>query len=235
MPRYDVPKLADYSGVLNANNSMIQAFSNLGKQSQDYLNYDMNKKQNEWEKAFKMDDFINKDKIDTRDYNYKVQRDGVADKQTIWDNAFKEKELEGINKYRDQNLAIQRQAVSNKGGMNPLDLMKMNKMEQDMYNQNVDRLVNNKNFQQAPKHIQTRALEIVARTGQNVLLDYNDRWWDWIPFVDKETNLILNPQQQAIANQQQTKANKNLGKLANKLANLNNKQIIDNHNNKYFE
>jgi len=66
MPRYDVPKLADYSGALNANNSMIQAFANLGKTSQDYLNYDKDKKHNVWYEAFKQQELDN-----TKDYQAK--------------------------------------------------------------------------------------------------------------------------------------------------------------------
>ena len=46
--RFDVPKLADYSGAIQANQSMANAFSNLGNQSQDYLKLEEQKNQNAW-------------------------------------------------------------------------------------------------------------------------------------------------------------------------------------------
>jgi len=120
MPRYDVPKLADYSGALNANNSMIQAFANLGKTSQDYLNYDEDKKKNEWYQAFKTN-------TDQRDYDHKVEREAVADKQ--WQD-----EYTANKDYKTKNLDIQRQIANNRGSggsssnVNPYQLAQMQKI-----------------------------------------------------------------------------------------------------------
>lgn len=81
MPKFDVPKLADYSGAIQANQSFQNAFRNLGQQSQDFLNYEENKKQNEWNKVFKKQDFnYTKDK-DNRSFEYEQNRDTVKDNQ----------------------------------------------------------------------------------------------------------------------------------------------------------
>ena len=86
--RFDVPKLADYSGAIQANQSMANAFSNLGNQSQDYLKMEEQKKNNEWNKAFDTQKFDETKKqneianINTdRTFNYGVTRDGVKDNQ----------------------------------------------------------------------------------------------------------------------------------------------------------
>lgn len=47
MPKFDVPKLADYSGAIQANQSFQNAFRNLGQQSQDFLNYEEQKRKNQ--------------------------------------------------------------------------------------------------------------------------------------------------------------------------------------------
>ena len=44
--RVEVPKFADYSGVIQANQAMSNAFKQLGDTSQDYLNYSEQKSQN---------------------------------------------------------------------------------------------------------------------------------------------------------------------------------------------
>lgn len=44
--RVEVPKFADYSGVIQANQAMSNAFKQLGDTSQDYLNYSEQKNQN---------------------------------------------------------------------------------------------------------------------------------------------------------------------------------------------
>jgi|GEM_PF-2951912 len=188
MPRYDIPKLADYSGALNANNSMIQAFSNLGRQSQDYLNYDMNKKQNEWEKAFKMDDFINKDNIDKRDYNYKVQRDGLADKQ--WQD-----EYNANKEYRDKHLAIQKQAVNSRGGgnsMHPLiqeyNTLRNEKIKEELIQRKVNELINDENYKNAPKHIQAEAM-YRTKNGETLTLEDRNTMWGNLPFTDKDIRI----------------------------------------------
>ncbi|MCT7633919.1 hypothetical protein N5U36_00535 [Aliarcobacter butzleri] len=81
MPKFDVPKLADYSGAIQANQSFQNAFRNLGQQSQDFLNYEENKKQNEWNNVFKQQDFnYTKDK-DNRSFEYEQNRDAVKDNQ----------------------------------------------------------------------------------------------------------------------------------------------------------
>ena len=86
--RFDVPKLADYSGAIQANQSMANAFSNLGNQSQDYLKMEEQKKNNEWNRAFEDSKFTetkNQNKIANqnadRTFNYGVTRDGVKDSQ----------------------------------------------------------------------------------------------------------------------------------------------------------
>lgn len=109
MPRYDVPKLADYSGAIQANQSMANAFSSLGNQSQDYLKLEEQKNQNAWNRAFEKDKFTetkNQNSIANqntdRAFNYGVTRDGVKDAQRQQDfnetknqnsfaNAFKNK------------------------------------------------------------------------------------------------------------------------------------------------
>lgn len=95
MPRYDVPKLADYSGAIQANNSMANAFSSLGNQSQDYLKLEEQKNQNAWNRAFEKDKFTetkNQNSIANqntdRAFNYGVTRDGVKDNQ--WSQTFAE-------------------------------------------------------------------------------------------------------------------------------------------------
>lgn len=86
--KFDVPKLADYSGAIQANQSMANAFSNLGNQSQDYLKMKEQKKNNEWNRAFDTQKFDETKKqneianINTdRTFNYGVTRDGVKDNQ----------------------------------------------------------------------------------------------------------------------------------------------------------
>jgi hypothetical protein len=72
MPRYDIPKLADYSGAIQANQSMMSAFNNLGNQSRDYLKMEEQKKQN----AFDQEE---------------------QQKQNSFSNAFKQQELDFKN------------------------------------------------------------------------------------------------------------------------------------------
>lgn len=55
--RFDVPKLADYNGAIQANQSMINAFGSLANQSQDYLKMEEQKKTNAWNKAFETQKF----------------------------------------------------------------------------------------------------------------------------------------------------------------------------------
>lgn len=88
MPRYDVPKLAGFGEAIQANNSMANAFSSLGNQSQDYLKMEEQKKQNEWNRAFEGDKFAetkNQNSIANqntdRAFNYGITRDGVKDGQ----------------------------------------------------------------------------------------------------------------------------------------------------------
>lgn len=78
MPRYDVPRLADYSGAVQANRTMADAFRNLGNQSQDYLNFEEQKRNNQWQKAFQETEKQNEtnrynaeqqEKADTREAN----------------------------------------------------------------------------------------------------------------------------------------------------------------------
>lgn len=95
MPRYDVPKLADYSGAIQANQSMSNAFANLGNQSQDYLKLEEQKNQNAWNRAFEDSKFAetkNQNAIANqnadRTFNYGVTRDGIKDNQ--WQQAFDE-------------------------------------------------------------------------------------------------------------------------------------------------
>ena len=95
MPRYDVPKFADYSGAIQANQSMANSFANLGNQSQDYLKMEEQKNHNAWAKSFeeqKFDETKNQNKIANdnadRAFNYGAMRDGVKDNQ--WQQNFDE-------------------------------------------------------------------------------------------------------------------------------------------------
>ena len=72
--RFDVPKLADYSGAIQANQSMANAFSNLGNQSQDYLKMEEQKKNNEWNRAFDVQKFD----LETNKYNSGLQEKADA-------------------------------------------------------------------------------------------------------------------------------------------------------------
>lgn len=91
--RFDVPKLADYSGAIQANQSMMGAFNNIGNQSQDYLKMEEQKKNNDWNRAFetqKFDETKNQNAIANknadRTFDYGVTRDGVKDGQ--WQQDF---------------------------------------------------------------------------------------------------------------------------------------------------
>lgn len=91
--RFDVPKLADYSGAVQANQSMMNAFGNLANQSQDYLKMEEQKKTNAWNKAFeeqKFDETKNQNSIANKNtdraFNYGATRDGVKDNQ--WSQDF---------------------------------------------------------------------------------------------------------------------------------------------------
>lgn len=95
MPRYDVPKLADYSGAIQANNSFTNAFSSLGNQAQDYLKLEEQKKNNEWNKAFEQKKFdygatrdTVKDNQFDKTFDYGVKRDDIKDNQ--WQQTFNE-------------------------------------------------------------------------------------------------------------------------------------------------
>jgi hypothetical protein len=86
--RFDVPKLADYNGAIQANQSMMNAFKGLSDQSQDYLKLEEQKKSNEWNRAFDTDKFTetkNQNAIANtntdRAFNYGVTRDGIKDNQ----------------------------------------------------------------------------------------------------------------------------------------------------------
>jgi|GEM_PF-3856630 len=226
MPRYDVPKLADYSGAINSNNSMIQAFANLGRQSQDYLNYDQDKKKNEWEKAFKMDDFINKDNKDKRDYDYKLKRDAIADKQ--WQD-----EYTANDKYRTGMLDVQKQAVNNRG-TNPLDdqlkILKIAQIQQEQQNVLMDKLVNGTEYLNSSKENQALAKQYLIETGQLPSFSYQGNFFSPIVPEIWASSYRVNL---AKAQQEQKES---IGKqIANELANMSNKQIIANHNNNYSE
>lgn len=95
MARYDVPRLADYSAAIQANNSMIDSFGKLGSISQNYLNYDLQNKQNAFDNQYKTDTFnetknqnaiVNKN--NDRAFNYEVGRDLIKDNQ--WQQNFNE-------------------------------------------------------------------------------------------------------------------------------------------------
>lgn len=95
MPKYDVPRLADYSGAIQANNSMVNAFSSLGNQSQDYLKQEEQKNQNAWNRAFEDSKFAetkNQNAIANqnadRTFDYTKTRDDVKDGQ--WKQTFDE-------------------------------------------------------------------------------------------------------------------------------------------------
>lgn len=79
MPKFDVPKLADYSGAIQANQSFQNAFRNLGQQSQDFLNYEEQKRKNQ------QDEF-------TQQQNYKLNLDKHNFEQTKYKNEFQDKE-----------------------------------------------------------------------------------------------------------------------------------------------
>lgn len=81
MPRYDVPRLADYSAAVQANRTMADAFRNLGNQSQDYLNFEERKKNSAWEQAFKDKDYTTKENQFNKNFDYQSKRDAVKDNQ----------------------------------------------------------------------------------------------------------------------------------------------------------
>lgn len=93
--RYEVPQLKGFEGAIQANNSMINSFSSLGNQAQDYLKLEEQKKTNAWNKAFetqKFDHQKNQDAITNanadRTFNYGGGRDSVKDNQ--WQQTFDE-------------------------------------------------------------------------------------------------------------------------------------------------
>jgi len=95
MPRYDVPRLADYSAAIQANNSMVDSFGKLGSISQNYLNYDQQNKQNAFDQNYNTNVFNETKKQNDitnantdRAFNYGVQRDNVKDNQ--WQQNFDE-------------------------------------------------------------------------------------------------------------------------------------------------
>ena len=95
MARYDVPRLADYSAAIQANNSMVDSFGKLGSISQNYLNYDQQNKQNAFDQNYKTNVFNETKKQNDitnantdRTFNYGVQRDNVKDNQ--WQQTFDE-------------------------------------------------------------------------------------------------------------------------------------------------
>ena len=72
--RIDTPKLTNIGDAIQANQSMMSAFSSLGNQSQDYLKMEEQKKNNEWNRAFdtqKMD-------LETNKYNTGLQEKADA-------------------------------------------------------------------------------------------------------------------------------------------------------------
>ena len=102
MPRYDVPRLADYSAAIQANNSMVDSFGKLGSISQNYLNYDQQNKQNAFDQNYKTNVFnetVNNNKFDqnykTNMFNHNVNQDNInngykADEMKLkWSNALK--------------------------------------------------------------------------------------------------------------------------------------------------
>lgn len=91
--RIDTPKLTNIGDAIQANQSMMSAFSSLGNQSQDYLKMEEQKKSNEWNRAFdtqKFDETKNQNAIANknadRTFDYGVTRDGVKDGQ--WNQDF---------------------------------------------------------------------------------------------------------------------------------------------------
>ena len=79
MPKFDVPKLADYSGAIQANQSFQNAFRNLGQQSQDFLNYEEQKRKNQQDESMQQQ-------------NYKLNLDKHNFEQTKYKNEFQDKE-----------------------------------------------------------------------------------------------------------------------------------------------
>lgn len=86
--RVEVPKFADYSGVIQANQAMSNAFKQLGDTSQDYLDFSEKKKQNVIDNQYKQDvfnetknqnDFSNQ--FRTNEFDYTKTRDNVKDGQ----------------------------------------------------------------------------------------------------------------------------------------------------------
>ena len=95
MPRYDVPQLKGYGDAIQANNSMANAFSSLGNQSQDYLKMEEQKRQNTFDNQLKTDTFNETKNQNTianknadRTFDYGVTRDNIKDNQ--WSQAFTE-------------------------------------------------------------------------------------------------------------------------------------------------
>ncbi|QKF77160.1 hypothetical protein [Arcobacter defluvii] len=83
MPRYDVPKVMSFGDAIQANQSMMDGFRQLGSISQNYLNQEEQKKQNEWSNAFegqRIEIDANKNNIAQQEIEFKKNQD-VAKKQ----------------------------------------------------------------------------------------------------------------------------------------------------------
>ena len=86
--RVEVPKFADYSGVIQANQAMSNAFKQLGDTSQDYLDFSEKKKQNVVDNQYKQDVFNEtknqnnfSNQFRQNEFDYTKTRDGVKDGQ----------------------------------------------------------------------------------------------------------------------------------------------------------
>lgn len=127
--RFNVPQFKGYEGAIQANQSMMNAFKNVGDQSQDYLKMEEQKKNNAWNQSFETDKFAEarrqneisnnntKRTFDNTDraFNYGVDQD----KQSY---AFKNKEFDyragqdtQNNNYRDKvfNHSVNQDGIRN--------------------------------------------------------------------------------------------------------------------------
>ena len=80
MPKYDVPKFAGFGEAIQANQSMIDGFRQLGSISQNYLNQEEQKKQNQWNNAFegqRIEIDSNKNNIAQQEIEFKKNQDVV--------------------------------------------------------------------------------------------------------------------------------------------------------------
>lgn len=200
MPKYDVPKLAGFGEAIQANNSMANAFSSLGNQSQDYLKMEEQKKNNEWNRAFEGDKFAetkNQNSIANqntdRAFNYGVTRDGVKDGQ--WSQAFNKPDYATFNGVDAQGNPTLNMVDKNSGkvvntGTQVYNEAKKLPPEQALYYQDRASEMKQKNVDAVQKNLSThpawstlseedkvKAYDYVNTNGKLPEFQYSDGGW----------------------------------------------------------